>query len=281
MDHMPPSRLIVVASLTFLSLPLPAPGGVVPADALPLPNRVAAADCIIVGKVTAFEDKTVMAASYPGAKKQSEFKIAVLTISDALLTPKGVMKIRLGFVPLPPGVAASPPPLQPTVGQEGCFFLKKHDEADFYVAPGQLNFIDKKNAKFDKDIALIKRCVKLLEAPNAALKGKNAEDRFLAAAMLVARYRTRSTPAAKQEPIDTEESKLILQALAAADWTPTTDFTQLSPLMVLHRLPLTAKDGWMPPAAKDAKAYAAYAQQWLRDHAGSYRIERFVEAKKQ
>jgi hypothetical protein len=71
------------------------------------------------------------------------------------------------------------------------------------------------------------------------------------------------------------QSKLILQALAEADWTPTTDYTQLSPSMVLHRLPLTAKDGWEPPKM-DAKAYAAYAQQWLKDHAGTYQLHKFV-----
>src|SRR5262249_42757688 len=143
----------------------------------------------------------------------------------------------------------------------------------------QLNFIDKKSANFDKDIALIKRCTKILGDPNAALKAKDAEERFLAAAMLVARYRTPKAPNPKTEPLDAEQSKLILQALAGADWTPKTDFTQLSPLMVLHRLPLTKNDGWTPPSPKDDKEYAAYAQRWLRDHADSYRIPKFMAEK--
>ena len=110
----------------------------------------------------------------------------MIKISDALVAAKGLTTIRLGFVPTPFGVAVSPPPFQPRVGMEGCFFLTKHGEADFMLAQGQLTFIDMKNATFDKDIALIKRCVKILEDPDAALKAKNAEDRFLAAAMLVA-----------------------------------------------------------------------------------------------
>ena len=129
----------------------------------------------------------------------------------------------------------------------------------------------------EKDIALLQRCTKLLDDPNAGLKSKNAEDRFLTAAMLVMRYTARKAPSDKKEPIDAEQSKLILQALAGADWTPVKDFTQLSPLMVLHRLPLTDRDGWMPP--KDAKAYAAYAQQWLQDHAATYRIQKYVPDK--
>jgi hypothetical protein len=273
------SKLIskaALAGLAFLALALPTRAGTIAADALPLPNRVATADAVVVGKVTAIEDKSVMVAPFPGARNKTEFRIAVLAISDALMAPKKVMKLRLGFVPIPPGVAISPPPFQPVIGQEGCFFLTKHEAADFFVASGQLNFVNKNDANFGKDIALIKRCTKILEDPNAALKAKDVEDRFLAAAMLVARYRTRKSASAKTEPIEATQSKLILQALAAADWTPSPDFTRLSPLMVLNRLPLTAKDGWAPPPPTEAKAYAAYAQQWLKDHAQSYRIQKFV-----
>jgi hypothetical protein len=267
-------HLVLVAGLVLLAATLTGQAGTLPADALPLPNRVAAADLVIVGKVTTFEDKTVSAPTFLGSKTKADYKIAVITLSDAVPAPKGLKTVRLGFVPTPAGVAVSPPPFEPVVGQEGCFFLSKHGEADFYVAPLRLNFLDKGSPTFDKDIALVKRCATILADPSAALKAKDNQDRFLAAAMLVYRYTTRKGPNPKSEPIDAEQSKLILEALAAADWTPTTDFTQLSPRMVLSRLPLTAKDGWMPPA--DPKAYAAYAQRWLTDRAGTYRIQRFV-----
>jgi hypothetical protein len=256
-----------------------APAGSLPADALPLPNRFANAEVVVIGKVTSFEDKTVPAPSFPGAKNKIDFTIAVITVSDALVAPRGTTTIRVGFVPPPPMVAISPPPFLPAVGQEGCFFLTKHGDADFYLAPSGLSFVDKKSPNFEKDAALLKRCAKILRDPNVALKGENAEDRFLAAAMLVARYTMRRSQSAKPEPIDAEQSKLILQALAGADWTPTTDYTKLTPLMVLHRLPLTDKDGWTPPPPNDPKAYAAYAQNWVKEHAGSYRIQRFVVEK--
>jgi hypothetical protein len=279
---MPRSRIcrnIGLAGLAILALALPADAGTIAAEALPLPNRVATAEIVVVGKVTGFEEKTVMVAPFAGAKNKTEYKIAVVTISDALIAPKGTAMIRLAFVPPAPMVAVSPPPFQATVGQEGVFFLRKHGEADFYVATGQLDFVDKKNSSFNKDLALIKRCTTILADPSAALKAKNAEDRFLAAGMLMAGYLTRRSSKAKAEPIDAEQSKLIMEALAAADWTPSTDFMQLSPLMVLQRLPLTKKDGWAPPSANDRKAYAAYAQQWVRDHADTYRIQRFVAEK--
>jgi hypothetical protein len=272
-------KTLGLAGLTFLAVALRAQAGTLPADALPLPNRVATADVVVVGKVTAIEDKTALVAPFPGAKNKTEYKVAVISVSDALLAPKGTKTIRLGFVPIPAGVFVSPPPFQASVGQEGCFFLSKHADADLFVPSGQLNFIDKKSDTFEKDLALIKRCTKILSDPNAALKGKDADDRFLAAGMLVAQYRTRKSPNARTEPIDAEQSKLILHTLAAADWTPSTDYTRLSPLLVLYRLPLTAKDGWAPPGT-DAKAIAAYAPQWLNEHAGTYRIERFVADKK-
>jgi hypothetical protein len=274
---MPHSRLIHTVGLALLVLALPARAGTLPADALPLPNRVATADVVVAGKVTAIEEKTVAAPSFPGAKDKVEFRVAVVTLSDALPGPKGAKTIRLGFVPIPPMVAINPPPFQATVGQEGIYFLTKHADADFYLAPMMLNFLDRKSPTFEKDLALVKRCVKILEDPDAALKGKDAEDRFLAAGMLVARYSTRKSPNARAEPIDADQSKRILEALAAADWAPSNDFTKLSPQMVLGRLPLTDKDGWMPP--RDPKMYATYAQQWVKEHAGTYRIQKFVAEK--
>jgi hypothetical protein len=255
-----------------LVVALPARAGSIAADALPLPNRVATADLVVIGKVTGFEDKTV------ATKDRTEFKIAVLTVGDALRAPKGTKTVRLGSVVIPPMVAINPSPFQATEGQEGCYFLTKHGDADFYAA-GTVSFLDKKSPSFDTDVKLIKRCVKLLEDPDASLKSENAEDRFLTAGMLVARYTTRQTANAKTEPIEAEQSKRILQALASADWTPATSLTQLSPLMVLGRLPLTDKDGWSPPSRQDAKAYAAYAQKWVKDHADTYRIQRFVAEK--
>jgi hypothetical protein len=264
-------RALVGLAACLIAAP-PAPAGTIPADALPLPNRTATADLVVIGKITGFEEKTVR-------KDRTEYKIATLTVSHALRAPQGTKSVHLGSVVIPPMVAIRPTPFQATEGQEGCYFLTKGSDAHFYVV-GTLCFLDKKRPDFDKDIKLIKRCVKLLQDPDAALKCENAEDRFLTAGMLVARYTTRRTANAKTEPIDAEQSNRILQALASADWTPTTNFAQLSPQMVLGRLPLTDKDGWSPPSRQDAKAYAAYAQRWLKEHADTYRIQRFVAEKR-
>ncbi len=249
--------------------------GSLPADALPLPNRVATAEMIVIGKVTGFEDKTAEALQTPGGKDKAEYKIATLEVSDVIRAPKGTKKLRIGFIPPPPNVVISPAPFLPTSGMEGCFFLTKHFDGDFEVVNGQLSFLDKNQPNFEKQVALIKRCVKLLEDPAASLKAKEAEDRFLTAAMLLARYRTRKSTNAEEKQIDADESKLILKALAEADWTPAKDVTQLTPMMALMRLPLTEKDGWTPP--KDFKELPAYAEKWVKEHESTYRISKFVE----
>src|SRR5262249_17388818 len=152
----------------------------------------------------------------PGAKDKVAYTIAVITVTDAPLAPKGTKTVRLGFIPPPPMVAIRPAPFLPAVGMEGCFFLNRQPGgADFYVA-GVLAFVDKNSPNFEKDVALVNRSAKVLADPNAALKAKDADDRFLAAAMLIARYSRRHSPNDKPEPIDADQSKMILQALAAA-----------------------------------------------------------------
>jgi hypothetical protein len=261
--------------------------------AMPTPDRVATAEIVIVGKVTAIEDKTVMAPRFPGDANKAEYKIALVQITDALKAPKGLTTVRLGYVPTPvvvpgPGPIRRPinrfPQFTPTVGQEVCLLLTKHADADFHIVNTNFDAIDKKAVNFDKEVALIKRCLKLLDDPNASLKAKDAQDRLLTAAMLLAKYGRPTIVIAgqnpKTEPIAAEQSKLILEALASADWSKRDEVTQLSPQMLLGRLNLTAKDGWTPPAFKDyQKEFPAYAQRWLKDHAETYRIQRFVPAK--
>ena len=238
-----------MSALFTLALALPAGAGIIPAGALPIPNRFAQAEIVVVGKVTSIEDKGVEIGKTP-------YKIAVVTVSDAVLAPRKTMTIRVGFRVIPPNVAINPRPFQAAVGQEGIYFLKKQPDTDFYM-PVLLGFIGSGSANFDKELAEVKRCAKLLEDPNASLKSKKADEGFVTAAMLLARYRSRIGQNAKTEPIEAEQSKLILKALAGADWNAPRDFSKLQPTTVLGRLGLTKKDGWDPPSFKDAKAYAA------------------------
>lgn len=251
----------------------------------PIPDRLALADAVVVGKIVSIEDKTISAKRYPGDPNKAEFKVALIQIDDPLHGAKGLTRIRVGFVP---PVAPQPgkpviggginrfPQMNHAVGQEACFFLKKHCEADFHVAPMYFDVIDKKVAGFDKELAQIKQCTKLLENPGASLQSKNADERLLTAAMLLTRYRTPppGVQNPKAEALSAVQSKLLLGALASADWSKRIDGVQVSPQMVFFRLNLTAKDGWTQP--KNGQELPAAAQKWLKDNADKYRVQRYV-----
>ncbi len=259
----------------------------------PLPERVASCDCIVVAKVTAIEKKNVLARSYPGTKDKVEYQVAVVKIDEALVGAKGLTHIKIGFLP-PQGPVGGPGGIRPgirfqqvvlTEGQEGCFFLTPHFEENFYTVPGFYQVLDKKAADFDKQVAQIKRCAKLLSDPKAGLKSKEAEDRALTAGLLVHRYRRITGPivgTVKQESIDAEESKLILQGLADGDWSKGYSATDLTPQMSFGILGLTDKDGWRPGPFKNYQVeFPAAAKNWLKENAGTYRIQRYVVEKKE
>ncbi|MFT2520507.1 hypothetical protein ACMWQB_30310, partial [Escherichia coli] len=81
----------------------------------------------------------------------------------------------------------------------------------------------KKAPTFEKDLAAVQRCGKLLANPAEGLKAKEPTERLLTAFMLLARYRVFANPDAKTEPIDAAESKAILEVLASTDWAAYTE----------------------------------------------------------
>jgi hypothetical protein len=286
--------LLGLAGLAVL-VPAGPARALVPAPA-PLPDRVALAECVVVGQVIALEEKTVPARPHPGAAEKSDYKVAVVKIADAFRGAKGLTHLRIGFVPpslVPPGGGGRPPlsgrfrPPELSVGQEACFFLTPHFEETFYVLPMYYDLLARENnPTFAKDVALVKRCARLLDDPTGGLKSRDAEERLLAAALLLARYRTPrpgSQPPFATEPIDAEQSRLILRTLAEADWTKVDPETRLSALQLFYRLGLRPEDGWVPPrpapGPNPAQEVHAAAKQWLKANAATYRIQRFVAAK--
>lgn len=254
---------------------------------LPLPLRVARADVVITGKVTKIEDKTVTATQFPGNDNKVEYQIAVMQVDDPILNAKGIKEVRVGFVPQP-GRVIRPGGFRAVtlkVDDAGLLFLTKHSEADFYTIPAYYDIVQKENADFEKAVAEAKKAAKLLADPMASLKAKNAEERFVIAAMLVEQFRTmKQAPnnEPKEEPIDAAQSKLILGAIRDADWAPPGEKPRiglpLTPQYVFGRLGLQPEDNWTPPVA--GGDYLAAAQQWLKANADTYRIKKFVTENK-
>ena len=259
------------------------------------PEKVVAADCIVIGKIVAMEDKAVEVELTPGAPKVS-YKVASIKIDDSIAGAKGLTHVRVGFVPPPPAPPTGPggPPirirrpglnLNLEVGQEGVFFLSKFAQSDFMVIPPRCQFIDKKSADYDKQVALVRKAVKVIGEPVKALKAEKQGDRFEAAAIMLQKYNSypaNRTGKVVREPINAEESKLILTALRDADWSKTDD-AMMNPLALFQRLGLQPKDGFQYPRVQPGqdfnKVMQEAAKKWLKENADKYRIQQWVEVK--
>ncbi len=280
---------ILLAAISFVIVAAPAQALMI--ARAPLADRVATAGYIITGKVKSVEEKTVSALPYPGAPNKEEFTVVVVDVDEGLVGAKGVTRIRLGYLAPPvvnPGGGIRPPlrrrSLTFSVGQEGAFFLQKHPEEDFFIVTNMFGYTDKKTPNYDKELENLHRCVKLLDSGAEGLKSKEAADRLLTAQLLLGRYRSQfgvADPAKqKTEPIAAEESKLILETLANADWTAKDEATGASAQMAFFRLGLTEKDGWKPGPFKAPNDLPDAAKKWLKENAGTYRIQRFVAEEK-
>jgi hypothetical protein len=252
----------------------------------PPAQRAAAAQMVVIGKVVSIEDKTVTAKRYPGDADKGEYKIAVVKIDDAVLGAKGLTHVRVGFIPatVNPNVKIRRPlPVQLNKDDEVILFLQPHFEANFQIATYYYDGVFKKadEKEFAKVAEEVKRVGRLLSDPQACLTAKDAAERFEAAALLIARYRRNGllTPTMKEEPIDAKESKLILEALAGADWGKGEGrWDRVTPAAAFAALNLTPKDGWTPP--QNFSKFPEAAKKWLRENAGMYRVKKWVEDKK-
>jgi hypothetical protein len=266
---------------------------------VPLPERVALADLVAVGKVQAIEPRNLVALPASGDSQGIEYQVAVLKLDQVLGGVQGLSHARLAFQPNALQYfederleKAAAMPFRGSaqaflaVGFDACFFLHGTFGHSYFQAPGYQDIVPREgNTNFDKELDLIKKCVKLLAEPLASLRSKDASDRLLAAAMLVTAYRTPKSsygPEPIQEAIDVEQSRLIVQAIADADWNNVDPQTQLNPAQVFQRLALTEREGWrLPPQGFRAQQeHADHVKQWLKGPGANYRMLRFLPNKK-
>lgn len=272
--------------------------------------RFMQADAIFVGRVVAIEPMDVEAAPAAG-QANVKYRVAVVKVSESIFglkkdaetvrvafqaqpnngggnLPGGGVQVLPAIQPLPPngGPAIGRRPfyiaqLNLTVGQDGLFAVSKHHKENFYLSPTYTNFVNRENnPAFDGEVKNAKSLAKVMGDPAAALKSDDKESRFLAAAVLVSKYRAVNNPtgaAMKQEPIDAEESKLILKAIAGGDWT-VGRFNQTvpTPFELFNQLGINQKDGYNPTNIRTQQDIAQAMQKWLDENQGKYRINKMV-----
>src|SRR5262249_31491141 len=124
-----------------------------------LPERVAQANAVVVGKVTTIEEKNARISTVPGAAEKTEFQVAVIEIKEAVRGAKGLTHVRVAF-PVPqsagparPGILRRGPAVTLTKGQEGCFFLQQHPEEAFFLLEPVAQPLDAKSDTFKREVA--------------------------------------------------------------------------------------------------------------------------------
>ena len=244
----------------------------------PIAHKVAVADCVVLGKITAIQAKPMLGQVWRyNELPNAEFTVVEVEVQETFVGPKDAKRARFG---LRETKAYKP---APAVGQIGCFCGVKVGANDFYIVPLDC-FFGSDQPRFSQDVDLARRLGRLMERPKEGLQSKDPDERVLAAHMLILRsmfapFRYGET--GKAEPINAEESKLALLALAEAYWNKHGREIKES----LNWLQWAEKHG--APATKNLPLYQAdkdwpvTARQWLRNNAESYRIHRLFKDNRQ
>lgn len=252
-----------------------------------VPEKVAGSETVIVGKVVAIEEMVVKASPFPGSPEKVDYTVANIRIETGVLGARGLTNVRVGFQAVGEPMNRPLRPIRPQfnmslkLGQEAIFFLAPHHDADFVIMPNLLQPIEKSAEGYARQLDLVKKLAQMVEKPVEALKAGQASDRLLAAGVLVYRYRRAVPNRTKQEAIPAEENRLILKALAEADWTANDANAAFTARSVFGMLGVGAEHGFTPPrparGTDYTKAYNEAAQAWLRSNGERFAIKRYVK----
>jgi hypothetical protein len=237
-------------------------------------QRFTSAEWVVVGKITNYDEKSVQMLPAPGANAKQEFAVAVFEITKAIKGADGLTHIRIAV-----DMAQNLP-----LAKEACFFLNPHFEEPVCVMNwrfGAPEYLEN-NAGFDALVRQYERWGTLLKNPLDGLQSKDADERFLTAALLITEHRTFRAgfhrPDQRTEAIDATQSKLIMQALADVEWNKVILDNGVSVASLFGQLAPTVQEGWNASIKYDAKGYEIAVKNWLRDNAETYRIRTFVQA---
>ncbi len=245
----------------------------------PVSVRAATADIVVTGKVTAVEKDEIELPAYPGATQKISYKVAVVKIDDALYGAKSETHIKVAFQPVDGLRRGGLSNFDFREGAEGLFFLTKNATAGVYTFNYNSTPIEAKAEGYKTDLDLVKKAVAVFEDPAKALAAKENADRYFAAAMLVAKYRTVPAGGARSELVPSDESKLILKTILESDWTKAQTGVP-SPYETFSRLGMTAADKWQPAPFNGTGDFNAHMkaafETWIAGDGAKFQIKKFV-----
>lgn len=255
-------------------------------------EKVARAEIVVAGKVSAIEKDLVNAIRFPGDTEKVGHKVAVIKIDKGLVGGQGVTHVKVGFVP--------PPPVDPNApvrpgrggfqqfelkeGQEGVFFLTKHPSGEFYTASPMMAPLDSKAENYKAQTEMVAKAAAIFADPMKLLKSDKAGERYFAATALLTRYRSYPETGGEVDTVKVpaEESKLILKALAEGDWKKY-DPDTINGMQAFYQLGLTDMDGWKQPQPKPGTDFAETMKEafvkWLAGAGKDYQIGKLVPKK--
>jgi hypothetical protein len=251
---------------------------------IPVVERVGRADVVVVGTVQEVDPDPVQV-DLSGGGQKTWMRTARVKVTEDLLGAAGLTHVRVGFVGAEDqpddGQTIHTPVLEKD--NEVILFLRKRAGNDFYHMDGHFGAAGKapKHPYLAHDFKQVadeaRPLCRLMADPMKALAAADEQDRMRTAWMLVARYRAypadNGLGTLKEEPIPAAESKLILENLAPLEKANGEAFWA-----AVYSLNLTKEDGFEKPVYADGQTESA--RRWLKGHAGTYRIRKYVVERK-
>ncbi len=256
-------------------------------------DKVARAEMVIAGKVSAIEKDMVDAIRFPGDTEKVPHKVAVIKIDKGIVGGDTITHVKVGFIPPPPVDPNAPvrpmrggpaPVLELKEGQEAVFFLTKHASGEFYTVTPMLAPLDPKAENYKTQLEQVTKAAAVFANPMKGLKAAKPEDRSFAATALVTRYRSFPETGGEVDTmkIPADETKLILKGLAEGDWKKYEADT-INGMQAFYQLALTEKDGWKQPQpilnVEFADTMKEAFVKWIDDAGKDYQIGKFVPKK--
>ena len=271
-------RAFACVLLLLVALPTFAFGKKVPERPRPQPVlHTAVSDAVVVGTIASVEDDPVKAKSHPDAKEEEEYRVLVVKVDTVVHGVKNVTHVRVAM-PVAEYLQVSQ-----TYQKDNkfLFYLMQHSTTELLLPSSNQKPVNLADKNADEIVRRAKLVGAAIKDPMTALKAKERDDRVLAAIGLVTYYRRHAGGNHETTYRPADESKLILEVLAEADWANGRSPDEGGVYNLT--LGMNLEDfGWHAlgntganPAAEQQEAF----KKWLADKGKDARVKHYVPKK--